>query len=141
MKYHDETFEKFPENLGYFENLFKQSPGNLIDLIEVYKRSKVIDDYTEDTLVYSSEGKSFSEDNALDAVMRLRSTKPNISNADLISIFEKIKRNEQYLREQGIFSELIIDLGNTLELTHIMQAKEKAREFPDSNDDNDEPEI
>lgn len=108
--------------------------------MEVYKRSKVIDDYTEDTLVYSSERKSFEDDNALDAVMRLRSAKPNISNADLIRIFEKIKRNEQYLREQGIFSELIIDLGNTLELSHIMKGKKEVR-FPDSNDDNDEPVI
>ena len=110
MKYHDETFERFPRNFEYFQDIFLEEPGKLIDSIEVYKRSKDVANLEEDTKVYSS-----NEDNdgitALDVIMELRNQNYNIDHNDFDDVTKKILRNKDYLRNQGTLTEVIRNLA------------------------------
>ena len=110
MEYHNETFEKFPKNFKYFQDIFLEEPGKLIDGIEVYKRSKDIADLEEDTKVYSSDENNDGR-TALDAIMELRNLNYEIDHNDFDDITKKILKNKDYLRSQGTLTEIIRNLA------------------------------
>lgn len=136
LKYHNDTFERFPTNLKYFEDLFRSNPGELIDSMQVYKRNSQMLDYTEDTLVYSSEREEDSEQTAVRAVLRLRSNLPRISNEDVLELLNLISKNKKYIDEQGVLMEIMTDLGSILGYEKIL--KSKVSEFKSGDD---EPKI
>ena len=125
LDYHDETFERFPNNLQYFQNSFLKCPGQLIDAMEVYKRSSSIDDYEEDTLVYSSEREKYKDTDALTEVLRLRTMPVIYSDLDVLDLLNKVKMHCEYMTDQGIFGDLVSDLGGLLGYKQLVDRKEK----------------
>ena len=123
--YHDETFDNFPKNLRYFEsiNYTIDEDGNktlssegkkLIDVFEVYRRSKVVGDYNEDTLVYSSERPEDNDKTSSMVVDELRKAEPRINHKNNVNVLKKIAKNMDYFKEQGTLNEIVFDLGNLL---------------------------
>ena len=123
MQYHDETFERFPINLKYFQDKFAQEPGKIIDEIEVHRRGKNVYELDEDTQVFSS-----SEDgsqSALDAVMKLRLKDYRVSYEEATSIIGRIKENMEYLKSQGTLREVVRDLAVILNYPEILKRLER----------------
>lgn len=120
MKYHDETFEKFPRSFEYFEKKFLEEPGKLIDTIEVYKRSKDIKDISEKVMVYSSN-EDDSEKTASEVCMELRNKDYKISFNEFNKIAKKIMKNKEYLKEQGTLREIIRDLAVILDYPKVVE--------------------
>ncbi len=114
--YHDETFKRFPINLKYFEDLYLKNPGELIDSMEVYRRSKDMHDYYEDTLVYSSTRKTNESQNAVDAILKIREKNTDFNKDDILELMYIISRNREYLKNQGVFNDIVIDIGQLLGL-------------------------
>ncbi|MBR2289101.1 MAG: zeta toxin family protein [Clostridia bacterium] len=110
MQYHDETFEKFPTSLEYFQKKLEDEPGKLIDGIEVYRRGRTAYDLEEDTKVYSSYDMEDTR-TALDVVIGLRLKPYQMSNSDILLLIHRIKENYEYLRAQGTLRETIRDLA------------------------------
>ncbi len=123
--YHDETYERFPDNFSYFQNEFLRNPGELIDSIEVYKRSKNIQDLDEDTLCYSSDLDKESERSALDVIMELRNSDEKIDNEKFSEIAKKIIKNKDYLKSQGTLKEIIKELAIILDYPKIIERLDK----------------
>ncbi len=117
-KYHDETYERFPDNLLYFEKKFKETPGKLIDAIEVYRRSKIINDYEENTLVYSSERDN--NKTAVMAVNELREKKAEYNIDEIEMLLDVTIKNSSYLISQDTYSEIILAF-----LRYVAKACEK----------------
>lgn len=134
MEYHDETFEKFPKNLEYFQKSFEEEPGRLIDEILVYRRGKTSFDLDEDTKVYSSKDEN-DDRTALDAVIQLRLKPYKPEYADVSSLVQKILRNKDYLKAQNTLREIIRDLAIILEYPEIVKKLEKLPPDQDSIDE------
>lgn len=111
LSYHDETYERFPEHLEYFENLFKSNPGKLIDSIEIYKRTQ---SNNENNLVYSSDRKEDKDKTAIDTIFELRKKDFEITTEQATYILQKVQKHSQYLKSQNTFNEVIDDLGGLL---------------------------
>lgn len=111
LSYHDETYERFPENLKYFETLFKSNPGKLIDSMEVYRRTKSQD---ENNLVYSSDRPEDIEKTATDTISELRKKDFEITTETATYILQKVQKHSAYLKSQETFNEVIDDLGGLL---------------------------
>jgi hypothetical protein len=148
LLYHDETYEKFPESLKYFEDMtydidennhrvLKSENERIIDAMEVYRRSKIMGDFSEDTLVYSSERSENDNASALEAVNSIREVAPIISNSDMINLLSKINENRKYLKNQGILQELVIDMATILDYPHIVQRLQASQKT--KNEENEEP--
>lgn len=123
MKYHDETFEKFPTNLEILQKNFQENPGEKLDSIEVYKRGKTIRNLDEDTIVYSSEDDE--EKNALKSVLSLRLRPYKVQYEDIALLMYRIKKNKKYLKEQGTLREVIRDLAVILDYPEIVKRIDK----------------
>ena len=123
LEYHDDTFRIFPENLKYFENLYKDNPGSLIDNMEVYKRSIKIDDYEEDTLEYSSTRLKNINETASETIIRLRNKKVDFERDYILEIFYLINKNKDYLKEQGTLIDVVADLAKLLDYERIFKDK------------------
>ena len=122
MEYHDETFERFPKNFEYFQKKFIEEPGKLIDCIEVYTRSKNLDDMNEKTKIYSSD-----EDNqrtALDAINELRNKYYKVSYENFSLIVNRIIKNKDYLKNQGTLREIVKDLAILLNYPKVVEKLE-----------------
>ena len=110
IDYHDETYSKFPSSFEYFENNYREKPGELIDCIEVYKRAKHVFDYFENNMVYSTNRNDNKNNTALDAVLDLRNSNYEIPEKDKEIITSAVKANEIYLKSQDTYNELLVDL-------------------------------
>ena len=124
MEYHDETFEKFPENFEYFENIFREEPGRLIDSIDVYTRSKNIKDSADKSRLYSSEDRS-DERKAIDVITELRNREYKISYDNFSIIAERILANKDYLKSQGTLKDVIRSLAVLLNYPDIVKRLDK----------------
>lgn len=133
LSYHDETFEKFPKNLAYFQKKFTEKPGKLIDIMEVYRRSKDVEDLDEDTRVYSSQSEQ-SGRTTLDAVEELRKKPYEISYNEGIAILKKIAENVDYLKSQGTLKDVMRDSAVLLNYPNIV---EKIDQFTGSEVEHD----
>ena len=115
LKYHDETFNNFSKSLEYFEN-----SNNLISSISVYRRDKNINDFTEDTLIFSSNSPSNFKESTATATANSILYAPNIIDPERMSnLLELIAKNENYLKEQGLFTEI----GKSLNYIHSLDNK------------------
>lgn len=121
LDYHNATYERFPKNLKYFQDMYQR--GVLIDQMEVYRRSTKEADFSEDTLVYSSEDPTQSDITALDAVMKLRNSRSQITQDDIFSLFEILtaEKNQAYFKSQKVIEEIIFDLAEILGKQDILQ--------------------
>jgi hypothetical protein len=146
LRYHDETYERFPNNLKHFENMFlvidengnrvlRPEEDRLIDVMEVHRRSKVMGDYDEDTLVYSSEMEEYADTTALETVKKIRAIQPVINNKDILELLHKMNKNREYLRSQGILRELVIDAAILFDYPKVIERLQTT----DENDNNEEP--
>lgn len=127
LTYHDETYEKYPDNFSYFENMYSKQSVRLIDSIEVYTRSKNINDLSENTRVYSSEDDNENK-TALDVIMELREEEYKISFSEFDDITKKIIKNKKYLKEQGVLTEIIRNLAIILDYPKILDKLDKIKE-------------
>ena len=115
LKYHDETFNNFSKSLEYFEN-----SNNLISSISVYRRDKNINDLSEDTLIFSSNSPSNFKESTATATANSILYAPNIIDPERMSnLLELIAKNENYLKEQGLFTEI----GKSLNYIHSLDNK------------------
>ena len=115
LKYHDETFNNFSKSLEYFEN-----SNNLISSISVYRRDKNINDFSEDTLIFSSNSPSNFKESTATATANSILYAPNIIDPERMSnLLELIAKNENYLKEQGLFTEI----GKSLNYIHSLDNK------------------
>jgi hypothetical protein len=148
LGYHDETYEKFPNSLKYFEDMtfdidennhriLKPESVRLIDSMEVYKRSKVMGDFSEDTLVYSSENSKYDNTTATKTVERIREMEPVVPHQEIMELLAMINKNKDYFKNQGILRELVIDMANFLNYSHIVEKLQ----VPVENDNNEEPSL
>ena len=115
LKYHDETFNNFSKSLEYFEN-----SNNLLSSISVYRRDKNINDFSEDTLIFSSNSPSNFKESTATATANSILYAPNIIDPERMSnLLELIAKNENYLKEQGLFTEI----GKSLNYIHSLDNK------------------
>lgn len=138
LDYHNATYNRFPESLRYFQNMFEK--GELIDCMKVYRRSKKELDFSDDTLVYSSDNIMQSDQNALDTVIKLRNSESQITQDDIFSLFEVLtdSKNQSYFKSQNVIEEIVFDLAEILGKQdilkkHIAQRKRKF-ENPDTGE-------
>ena len=138
LDYHNATYDRFPESLRYFQNMFEK--GELIDCMKVYRRSKKELDFSDDTLVYSSDNIMQSDQNALDTVIKLRNSESQITQDDIFSLFEVLtdSKNQSYFKSQNVIEEIVFDLAEILGKQdilkkHIAQRKRKF-ENPDTGE-------
>ena len=138
LDYHNATYNRFPESLRYFQNMFEK--GELIDCMKVYRRSKKELDFSDDTLVYSSDNIMQSDQNALDTVINLRNSESQITQDDIFSLFEVLtdSKNQSYYKSQNVIEEIVFDLAEILGKQdilkkHIAQRKRKF-ENPDTGE-------
>ena len=131
LKYHDETFEKFPINLKYFQNLFEN--GKYIDCMKVYKRANKENDYSENTLVYSSDLDESGED-AVQVVKKIQNAVSQITEEDIIDLCDRIKdrKNMKYLKNQDLFNDIVRDLSN---ICIVKKEQDRKEEFKESTED------
>ena len=125
MKYHDETFERFPQNFEYFEEIFRKNPGELIDSVEVHTRSKDVNDLTENTKVYSSEDETDSR-TALDVINSLRDKDYSVKYDYFSLISKRILANKDYLKSQETLKEVIRTLAEVLDYPKIVERLDKS---------------
>ena len=134
--YHDETYEKFPENLKYFQNIdyvvdengnktLKPEGERLIDVMEVYRRNKVISDYSEDTLVYSSLREENESDSALEAVEKLRNMEVEVSHKEMGKLLKRVINNYSYFKSQGTVKEIVYDMAVLLDYKKVINKLDK----------------
>lgn len=109
--YYSDTTEKFTTNLSYFERIVNSGEG-LIDVIEVYKRSTIQNDFSEDTLLYTSDAsKNVVRDTKLTATQVVESIINADADVGLIKIavlLDRIKLMQEYLKAQGLYQEVLV---------------------------------
>lgn len=120
MEYHDETFEKYPENFAYFERLFREEPGKLLDGIDIYTRSKTVYDLSENTKVYSSDDET-DQRTAVEVINELRNRDYDIKFDDFLLIANRIMENKEYLKSQGTLREVVRTLAVVLDYPKIVE--------------------
>ena len=137
LDYHNATYDRFPESLKYFQDMFQR--GELIDCMEVYRRSVKESDFSESTLVYSSENPEQVGINPLDVVMQLRDSDSQITQDDIFSLFEILTddKNQAYFKGQKVIEEIIFDLAKILGKQGILQKhldRRNRRTAPDTDE-------
>ena len=110
LDYHDETYNRFLGNLDYFEKMFRSN--KLVDKMEVYRRAAKRCDYSENTLVYSSDNPEDAEKTAVQVVQELRNGESQVKSGEfkeLANIIRK-EKNKQYFRDQRVALEILTNL-------------------------------
>lgn len=114
LTYHNDTIKDFISNVDYFENqLRNRSENNLFDSIKVYRRSTDMYDLSENTVIYDSKDTN-QEKTAVSVINEIMSNQISIDNNRIIQILNIIKRNANYLKEQGLFKSILINLQKIL---------------------------
>ena len=130
LKYHGDSIKRFTDNVMFMENDLHQNPGNsYFSSIKVYRRSKDITDFSEDTLVYDS---SNPDPNmcAHSHILNIMNTEPEFDPDRVYELLEIIKRNGDYLKKQGLYESIITNIKN------IVTKSKEVSKLPD--DDNEE---
>ena len=108
FNYFNDTYEKFINNFSYFTNLFFANPGELIDVIEIYRRNNSLIDFNDNNLVYSSE---IDKDNPIEVIKELRNKEYILLNKDFNELICLIKKNYDYLYEQDTLMDILWTLS------------------------------
>lgn len=130
-EYYNETFEKFISNFEYFVNIFKNSPGGLIDSIEIYRRNRSLIDFNDDNLVYSSNREKDKNKNPLSVIQTLRNQAYQVPLDDAIETLYTVKENLTYLKKQNTLIDILYTLSSLLnyKVTDTNKSKRKLSDF------------
>lgn len=111
LEYHNETIKDFISNVRYFEdNMHQNSSNRYFNAIRVYRRHKDMFDLSEDTLVYDSQNPD-TQKCATTHIHEIMNQKFTIDSNRISNLLDLVKRNTDYLKSQGLYKELITDLG------------------------------
>lgn len=114
LDYHNDTVKKFVLNVQDFENNLRFNPKtSLIDSIKIYRRNKDILNLSENNLIYDSNNPNSSK-NAVQHIYDIMYSSSPISDIRISKILDIIKRNESYLKSQGLYKNILTDLKNIL---------------------------
>lgn len=114
LQYHNETIKDFISNVNFFENNLKESkPNRYFDSIKVYKRHKNMFDLSENTLLYDSKT-SPQYENATSHLQSIMASNNPISPVRISALLDILERNTSYLKSQGLYKEILTDLGKVL---------------------------
>ena len=140
--YYSDTTENFITNLSYFEKI-AQSEENLIDVIEVYKRSTIQTDFSEDTLLYTSDlskGMIDEQDvTATSVVAAIINTNPEIGLIKISTLLDRVTMWQQYLKSQGLYQEVLeaiktfIEIETNKPFTQSSEVKVSEEKYPGSD--------
>ena len=111
LSYHSATIKDFISNVGYFESELNNKL--LFDSIKVYCRNKDIYDLSEDTLIYDSENHSQGK-TAVSSINEIMGLEHSIDNNRIVNLLNIIKRNTDYLKSQGLYKNILINLQKIL---------------------------
>lgn len=125
LEYHDRTYNKFPENLRYFQQMYEN--GQLIDCMEVYRRARNMEDYSENTLVYSSDRSLYGLKTASDWVDEYRKSEPQLQDSDILDLYDVIgcEKNREYFINQNVIKSISINLGEILKRKRETKGEEE----------------
>ena len=114
LEYHNETIRDFISNVRYFEdNMHQNATEKYFDFIRVYRRHKDMYDLSEDTLIYDSKSPDPNKC-ATTHIHDIMNSKSNINPTRVSRLLDILKRNGEYLKSQGLYKEVITDLGKVL---------------------------
>lgn len=114
LEYHNETIKDFISNVRYFEdNMHQSSSDKYFNSIRVYRRHKNMFDLSEDTLVYDSQNPD-PQKCATTHIHDIMDSKCTIEPERVSRLLDILKRNSNYLKSQGLYKEVITDLGKVL---------------------------
>ncbi len=114
LDYHNETIKDFISNIRYFEDNMHNNPrARFFNSIQVYRRHKDMFDLSEDTLVYDSN-KPDSEKCATTHLHDIMKSPCTIDSFRILNLLEIIKKNADYLKDQGLYKEILADLEKIL---------------------------
>lgn len=110
-EYYSDTTDNYIKNFGYFEELVASGSG-VLDVIEVYRRSTRQNDFSEDTLLYSSD---FSRMKCHNVTMTAKQIVAEIINYDadigllkLASLLDRVAFMKEYLVGQDLYKEVLV---------------------------------
>ena len=130
LKYHDDSIKKFADNVQFMENDLHQNPDNsYFSSIKVYRRSKDITDFSEDTLLYDSNN-PVPNMCAHTQILSVMNSEPTFDPNRIYELLEIIKRNSDYLKSQGLYESIITNIKS------IVTKPKDISKLPD--DDNEE---
>jgi len=113
LDYHKETTRDFISTIHFFEDDKKANPGSsYFERITVYKRSNDMFDLSEDTLIYDSE-KSTTE-TATETLRSVMYKSYQIDPKRMFRLLNIVGENEDYLKSQGLFRDVLVALEETL---------------------------
>ncbi len=113
LKYHDDTIQKFISSVHYFEDNLHSNTESFFDSIQVYRRNNDIFDFSEDTLVYDSRTPTPNKC-AFTHIHEIMTAPYNIDPKRVVKLLEIIKSNSSYLKQQNLYTSIIIDLESIL---------------------------
>lgn len=113
VDYYNDTIENYINNFAYFESILNSARG-IIDTVEVYKRSNGINDYNEDTLLYTSDvTRRKSHDIQMTAsqiVAEIVNHDVDIGPLKIADLVDTVELMRNYLIEQGLYREILCAL-------------------------------
>lgn len=114
LKYHNATIKDFISNVDYFEKELESNPKeSKIDSIRVYRRNKDMFDLSEDTLMYDSQNREEGK-SAVSTIDQIMERKDTIDTKRAIKVLSLIKDNSSYLKQQGLYKEILCGLQTIL---------------------------
>lgn len=108
FNYFNDTYEKFINNFSYFTNLFFTNPGELIDVIEIYRRNNSLIDFNDNNLIYSSD---IDKENPIEVIKELRNKEYVLLDEEFNELICLIKKNYEYLFEQDTLMDILWTLS------------------------------
>ncbi len=114
LNYYADTASNFLSAVSFFEDDYHKNPhSKLFDSIRVYRRNTNIYDSSENTLLFDSENspEGASASSCISSIMH--STLP-ISSERMNKLLNIIEKNSDYLKSQGLYESILVDLKNTL---------------------------
>jgi len=126
LSYHNETIRDFINNVRFFEDNMHKNPQNrYFNSIKVYRRHKDMLDLAEDTLIYDSKNPN-QELCATTHIHNIMNSNTPIDTSRASYLLDMIKRNSDYLKSQGLYKEILTDLGKILpQITKINEDRNK----------------
>ena len=130
LNYHKDTTKEFISNVHFFEDDLKTNEDSYFEEIKVYKRSKHIEDMDEDILLFSKDKQDmfYSPTTALKAVMY---ASHRIDPQRLFKLLGIVEANEDYLKGQNLYKEVLTGLEKVLPSLNIDKSPTSPKESDD----------
>ncbi len=116
LTYHNDTTKEFISNVQFFENdLHLNKQSGFFDSIKVYRRNSNLFDLSEKTLLYDSLNPDPQKCASAHLHDIMYSTH-DISTTRIAGLLNLVKDNAAYLKEQGLYKDVLVSLEQTLPL-------------------------